>query len=317
MTPSPRRISLAIAAAAIASLSTAGAAQAVTIGSDLATSPAFGIGFNNAGTQIAAPTGAPNPVASPIGGVLVSIRLRYGQTDANPGTVAFRILAGTNPFTARPATLDGGELRFPLTQNLPAGGDGYIDYRPVDANGRPIGIAIAAGERLGIAQEFSGSARIIAPVATGRIGYVTGQHLSGSESYTELSGYEFTMQGVVEPDADGDRRGDATQDDCPTLANDPTTGLCPPQLITREVTRTVTVEVQKCHVPLLRGLTRGLANRLLKAAGCRLGTVGRRTVRRGRPGRVIAQSTRAGTVADFGTAVGITLSRRAGRRTRR
>jgi hypothetical protein len=293
-------------------------AQAVTIGSDLTTALAFGIGPNHTGTQTTAPIGAPNPVASPLGGVLVRVRLRYGQTNATPGTVAFSILSGTNPFTARPATVDGGELRFPLTPNLPAGSDGYVDYRPIDVTGRPIGIPISAGERLAIAQETPGAVLFIAPAATGRIAYVAGQHPSGSQAYVELTGYEIALQGVVEPDADGDRRGDQTQDDCPTVANDPTTGLCPAQLVNVPgPSTTVTVEVQKCHVTLLRGLTRGLATRLLNAAGCRLGTVSRRTVRRGRPGRVIAQSTRAGTVADFGTAVGITLSRRAGRRTRR
>jgi hypothetical protein len=317
MNPSPRRISLAIAAAAIASLGGASAAHAVTIGSDLNTSPTIGLGNDTTGAQTVKPAGTPNPIASPINGVLVRIVLRYGQTDANPGTVGFRILNGTNPFTARPATLDGGELRFPLLANLALGRDDYVDYQPVDANGRPIGIPIVAGERLGVAQQKTGSAFIAAAVADGTVSYVSGQHLSGSLAYTDATGYEFTMQGIVEPDADGDRRGDFTQDACPAVANDPTTGLCPPQVVTREVTRTVTVEVQKCHVPLLRGLTRGLANRLLSAAGCRLGTVGRRTVRRGRPGRVIAQSTRAGTVVDFGTAVGITLSRRAGRRSRR
>lgn len=322
-----RRIFFAIAAAAIASLGGAGAAHAVTIGSDLATSPAYYIGANGTGTQVGAPAGAPNPVTSPIDGVLVHIRLRYGQSDANPGTVAFRILNGTDPFTARPATRDGGELRFPLTPNLSAGNDRYVDYRPLDVNGRPVGIPIAAGERLGVAQETLGRALFIVAVGTGRIGYVLNQHLSGSEEYTDAAGYEIAVQGLVEPDADGDRRGDFTQDACPTVANDPATGLCPPQIVTREVIREVTrevtrevireVEVQKCRVPLLRGLTRGLATRLLNAAGCRVGTVGRRTVTRGRPGRVIAQSLRAGTVADFGTAVGITLSRRAGRRSRR
>jgi hypothetical protein len=310
MTTLLRRTFLAIAAAAVAGLAVAGGASAATIGSDLSLVPAIGLGDDATGAQLTAPAGAPNPITAPSAGVLVRVRLRYGATDANPGTVAFRILAGTDPFTARPATVDGGELRFPLPANIQGGTTGFIDYQPVDANGRPIGIPIAAGERLGVAQEKTGSAFIASSAASGTVGYVLNQHLSGSFDYTEVSGYELALQGVVEPDADGDRRGDETQDDCPTIPNNPTTGLCPPQLVN---VPGPTVEVRKCHVPLLRGLTRGLANRLLNAAGCRLGDVRRRTVRRGRPGRVIKQSTRAGTVVDFGTRVGITLSRRARR----
>ena len=302
-------------AAAGMALAGGGVAHAVTIGSDLTASPSFGVGTDDTAVQTVAPTGAPNPVTSPIDGVIVQIRSRYGTTDTDPGTLAFRILSGTNPFTARPATVDGGELRFPLLRSLPAGSDDFIDYRPIDANGRPIGIPIAAGERVAIAQTEPGSARIVAAATGGRLGYVAGQHLSGSLTYTELSGYEMSVQAVVEPDADGDHRGDLTQDQCPTLANDPTTGLCPPQLVTREVTREV--EVQKCHVPLLRGLSRGLASRLLTASGCRLGAVTRRAVRRGPSGRVLTQSARSGTVVAFGTKVDVAISKRAVARHRR
>jgi len=304
-----RRFTLAATVATVAALAGAGGAHAATIGSNLSLPPTAGLGDDTTGAQIVPPAGAPNPIASPIGGVLVRVRLRYAETDAAPGTIGFRILTGTNPFASRPATLDGGELRFPLTPNLPAGSDGFVDYQPVDGNGRPIGIPIATGERLGIAQQKTGSARIAVASPTATVGFVNGQHLTGTLDYAPVSGYELTIQGVVEPDADGDRRGDQTQDGCPTVANDPTTGLCPPQLV-NVPGPTTTVEVRKCHVPLTRGLTRGLANRLLSAAGCRLGTVKRRVVRRGRPGRVLAQSTRAGTVVDFGTAVGITLSKR-------
>jgi hypothetical protein len=315
MRPFPRRTSVAVAAAAIASLGAVGTAHAITIGSDLATSPFLGLGTDASGTQTVAAPGAPNPVVFPINGVLVRIRLRYGHTDANPGTVGFRILSGTNPFVARPATVDGGELRFPLLANLPGGSDDYVDYQPLDAFGRPIGIPVASGERLGVAQQRTGVANIVANVTGATLVAALGQHLSGSLSYADVSNSELTVQGVIEPDADGDRRGDVTQDDCPTVANDPTTGLCPPQLVTREVIRQV--EVRACHVPLLRGLTRGLASRLLSAAGCRRGAVTRRTVRRGRAGRVIGQSRRAGAVARFGTAVDVTLSKRAAARRRR
>jgi len=317
MNPLLRKFSLMGAAAVVSGLVAVGTASAVVIGSDLSTSPSTPLGIDLSGTQVAAPTGAPNPVASPMAGVLVRIRQRYGGTDANPGSVAFRVLSGSNPaYTARPATVDGSELRFPLLADLAAGSDAFVDYQPVDSNGRPIGIPIATGERLGVAQQHDGpgSARILAVAAAGEVGFTAGQHLNGSQDYNSNPlGMELAVQGVVEPDADGDGRGDLTQDQCPTVAND-AAGLCPLQLVTRAVT--TEVKVRKCRVPLLRGLTRRFASRLLTASGCALGKVKSRVVRRGPRGRVLAQSARANRVVGFGAKVGITLSKRAARHRR-
>jgi hypothetical protein len=314
MSTSVRRTALV---AALAALGVGGTAHATTtIGSDLTAAPDIGLAIDGAGTQLVQPPGAPFPIVTPTGGVLTQIRLRYGATRATPGTVAFRILGGTNPYAARPASVDGGELRFPLPANVPNGFRGFVEYRPVDANGRPIGISIAAGERLGLAQRspVADQADVVASVAGGVVGTVDlTQALSGSLVFRS-SGRpsELLVQGVVEPDADGDRRGDETQDQCPVLPNDPATGRCPPRFVTRTVR--VEVPVERCRVPLLRGLTRRFAARLLGASGCSLGVVRTRLVRRGRRGRVIGQTTRANAVLAGGASVGITLSRRATRR---
>jgi hypothetical protein len=80
------------------------------------------------------------------------------------------------------------------------------------------------------------------------------------------------------------------------------------QTLTRDRTYT------RCVVPSLRGLRLTFAKRLLSAAGCRLGTVSRRTTgKRRRVGRVIAQRTRAGTELAQGSKVNVTVGKR-GRR---
>ena len=50
--------------------------------------------------------------------------------------------------------------------------------------------------------------------------------------------------------------------------------------------------------------------RALEAAGCTLGTVEKRRVRRGKPGRVRRQAIKAGTRVAAGTPVGITVAKR-------
>jgi hypothetical protein len=65
-----------------------------------------------------------------------------------------------------------------------------------------------------------------------------------------------------------------------------------------------------CVVPKLKGRTKAFAKALLKAAGCKLGTVKRKTVSKGRNGRVRSQTVKKGTSVPAGTKVGVTLNRR-------
>lgn len=297
-----RRLSLVVALTLLAACAAAGAAHgAIVIGSDLATEPTIGLAVDGVGTQIAPRSGASLSVVSPSSGVLTRIRLRYGSTDEDSGIVAFRILSGTNPFDARPATADGAELQFPLPANVPAGGGGFLDYVPTDAAGTPVGIPIAAGERLGLAQESTGMADVVAelPGDPATVAFFGGsQHLSGLLQYREESGYELALQGVVEPDVDRDRRGDETQDP--------------------GVTRRAAAPARRaCRVPLLRRLTRRLARRLLLASGCQLGRVTTRVVRRGVRGRVVFQSRSVHAVLPFRAKVDVKLAKRVAARHRR
>jgi beta-lactam-binding protein with PASTA domain len=63
-------------------------------------------------------------------------------------------------------------------------------------------------------------------------------------------------------------------------------------------------------VPKLKGRTKAFAKALLKAGGCKLGTVKRKTVSKGRNGRVRSQTVKKGTSVPAGTKVGVTLNRR-------
>lgn len=327
------RLAVASAAVAVTCLLAGVPAHASTLfGSDLTATPVTG--FDRASiTMLAAPPGATVPIVAPAGGVLTRIRLRIAATRAAPGAIAFTILSGRGPFTARPATPDGAALRIPLPPSSPAT---FIDYRPTDQFGRATGIPIATGERLGLVNpQFAADPPFTMAAGVGSsTGYVFADHLSGAESYGGFSDFYLLLQGTIEPDADGDRRGDETQDQCPTLPNDPTTGTCPipapttvtvpgpervvagPERVVQGPERVVQGPdrlVRECRVPSVIGLDRALAGRLLTAAGCRLGSVTAKTVRRGKNGIAVRQSPKAGSVVKVNAKVAITLSRRARR----
>jgi hypothetical protein len=70
---------------------------------------------------------------------------------------------------------------------------------------------------------------------------------------------------------------------------------------------------QACTVPRLRGQTKRFAAALLKAAGCKLGATKAKRARKGKVGRVVSQGTKAGSSVPLGTAVDVTLRKRARR----
>jgi hypothetical protein len=72
---------------------------------------------------------------------------------------------------------------------------------------------------------------------------------------------------------------------------------------------TVTPAKAECKVPKLKGKTLDAAKKALKKANCATGTVKRKKVKRGKTGRVIAQSVKAGTTKVAGAKVGLTVSR--------
>jgi hypothetical protein len=200
-------------------VASAPASAATVFGSDLAAAPTSVFGANNVTLTNSAPrTGSSTPVTSPISGVLVRIRIRHGAVGTTPGRYAFRILSGTSPnYTARPATASGANETILWPANAPAG---IANHIPSDADGRPKGVPIAAGERLALWQESQTSApAILGPNGTGQSERALAtDHTSGPATYTFNGNSHIYLQGVVEPDADADRYGDETQDGCPTDA---------------------------------------------------------------------------------------------------
>ena len=69
------------------------------------------------------------------------------------------------------------------------------------------------------------------------------------------------------------------------------------------------IAATRCKVPKLRGKTRKAAIRALRRAGCRLGAVSRKRAHKGKRGRAIAQTPKAGARRPAGTRVKLTLRR--------
>ena len=178
----------ALPLAALVTLACGAPAGAATIiGADLSRAPdlVFTSGPGAAATAIVAPTGAPFPVTPSAAGVIVRIRQRYGPTRETPGAYGFRILTGTNPYLARGATVDGGDLRLPLIPNSTTGAT--MDFQPVDTLGRRVGVPIAAGEHIALVHLTEGAQGVQAFASAPGASYdilspAPGGHLSGEQN---------------------------------------------------------------------------------------------------------------------------------------
>lgn len=206
------------------------ASAATAFGSDLTigAGPA-GIGGAGVDVNLTPPAGSTTPIAAPVSGVIVQIRQRHWNTGATPGHYAYRIESGSGAdngtgytsFTARPATPTGTNEPLSWTPNSAAG---LETYTPKDAEGRPRGVPIAAGERLGMWRERAQLADNTGAPTTfrnnaGSFAYVPSDHTSGAALY-EIFGVPLHswVQGLIEPDADNDGYGDESQDPCPSVA---------------------------------------------------------------------------------------------------
>ena len=224
-----RNLALAAGIAACASplvLGVGGAGAATLVGSDLTPTPTIGFAVGNSTAQSVARTGSATPVASPVSGVITAIRVKHGNSGANPGLYGFRVLTGTPPtFTATgpPATLPDF--------NWPANETAGIDVFTPKQGATPKGIPVSVGARIGLVR-FSGTAghgvQYASTAAPGGNLLGTGTpHNTGTLTYpSPFADHEQTIQFTVEPDADADGFGDETQDKCPGK-NGATAG-CPP-----------------------------------------------------------------------------------------
>ncbi len=134
-------------------------------------------------------------------GVITSMRTVIGA-DGSPTTVTFKVArAGTTADTWRAV---GTSRAIPVTVN--------------SVVQRNLRIPTRAGDVLGIYAPAHDCYR----VATSEHQITQGAgELSGAETaMSPINGYQLPIEGTWEPDADGDRYGDRTQDSC---ATDPTT----------------------------------------------------------------------------------------------
>ena len=214
-----RRGTIAVVASAAALLGVPSAASAVVVvGSNFAVTPDAAPAVNFTITQNAQPTAATLPGTSPIGGVVVRLRIKHNGSGADPGTYNFRILSGTPPNLST----NGVPAELP-TFSWPANDPpGIRTFQPSLA-GVPKGIPINANDRIGVAR-LTGSAGQGAQMFSaagspgGALGSSNQPHNSGTASYLSGNNGELMLQYDVEPDGDADGFGDETQDNCVSQA---------------------------------------------------------------------------------------------------
>jgi Ca2+-binding RTX toxin-like protein len=154
------------------------------------------------------------PVAAPAAGTIVSIRIKHG-TIPTATAAGFRIFNGSfvdgDPNTTR------SHGRLPDKAYAAGTGAATDTVIPVDADGRPHGVPIAAGERLGLASvDTPGDAGLngfTAITAGGDvINYFDPVPGFKPNSNNTFNNRDLLVQYTIEPDADGDGYGDETQE---------------------------------------------------------------------------------------------------------
>ena len=195
----------------------AGSEAATTIGSDLAGAPESACLSTSGCTATNLSSGGAQPLTSPSGGVVVRFRIKHGPT--------------LGPATYRLKILSGGPASFALEWQSAAmlfdsfSPDGVDVIAPVDGAGRPRGVAIFAGQRIGAFAPAGVGFQSASPGSA--VAEHDGDHASGTAGYSPFAGYEALINADIEPDADGDGYGDESQDNCPAVANDQTSNPCP------------------------------------------------------------------------------------------
>jgi hypothetical protein len=199
------------------------ARAATTIGSDLSGAPISACASVTGCTAANLSGSGSRPITAPSGGVVVRFRIKHGP--ATPGaTYTLKVLSGSGAIVAELTSFALERQLAPIQFDNFATGETDV-VQPLDGAGRPQGIPIASGQRIGVFVPggigFQGA----------RAGYAVAEHdadhSAGTAAYTRFTGYEALVNADIEPDADGDRYGDGSQDNCPAIANDQTSNPCP------------------------------------------------------------------------------------------
>lgn len=174
------------------------------------------------GTIVDPAEAAPGGQFSPINGVITRWRVAVGAGTTTSMTLTPRVLGFTNIFTA---------LRSGPPQSIPASGGAFSfeTHLPVEknelfamdsiANG-PVGAGPIVVANIATNANYTAKSPAIPDGGTFPIGLV-----AGPPTKTKLM-----INADIEPDVDGDKFGDETQDLCPSRADVQAT--CPPPVVT-------------------------------------------------------------------------------------
>jgi hypothetical protein len=222
------RISLIAAWAVFLFSCAAPASGAEVVGSDLSgTVDAVPFLEGHTQTGLQQRTGTALPMAATARGVIVEVRVKHSAVTSD-ALSTFSILSGISPnFSARPPEPLSG---ITWVNGQPAG---IRTVTPLpDAQGRPRGVPILAGERLAFrSPPGSGTPPNIedddAPGA--QVMNIALNHSAGGPFvYGGPFSSEQLLQMRIEPDVDGDGYGDETQDRCTTVAGPAPCPASPP-----------------------------------------------------------------------------------------
>ena len=214
----------AVLGAALLWVAVPSAGASVTVGSNLSLNPT-GRCATNLCTAVQM-SGGSGTIQAPSSGVIVAFRIKHGPVMPATAVVGFKVLSGTGPSFTHVL----GTRQFPFAPENRSSG-GITTVEELDANGRPRGVPIEAGERIAaVVQDASGnpaqSVTFFGSQFGATVGVVGFDHVSGTANYNSNSEFEALINGTVEGDADRDGYGDETQDNCSTVANDQTTNPC-------------------------------------------------------------------------------------------
>ncbi len=194
---------------------------ATTIGSDLAGEPAFACMSGTGCTATNLSDVAGRAMTAPFDGVVVRFRVKHGPVP--PGaSYRMKVLSGGLPSFA----LEQQTARVRFEQFAPGATE---VVQTADAAGRPRGVPISFGQRIGV-WFAPGGVGFQSAAAGQALAEHDGDHAAGRADYTPHTGYEALINADVEPDADRDGYGDESQDNCPSVANDQGSNPCPTPL---------------------------------------------------------------------------------------
>jgi hypothetical protein len=215
-----RYLLAALATASIAAAAPVAASASTTLGSSLAfNGGAYSLMPCSPLCTLIPTADGTNPVISPIDGVIV--RWGTSPSDIDTTTARLRVLRANSTPPIDWIGVRTGPTEMFTTTVMTTHTNFFFDLNP--------GLPISKDDYIGMdTSSLSGDATTARPITGSSFDYFTSPLAEGGsgQSGTTTPDVAVYLQATVEPDADGDRFGDETQDKCPAVAA-PGNG-CPP-----------------------------------------------------------------------------------------